>query len=71
MINYVDGEIKNWERGFKGSTFLSFFCFDFEICGICFSTSENITGGSRSILLIFNGFGLTFYPAIYFKGINN
>lgn len=32
----VEGETKNWDRGFKGSIFLSFFCFSLEICGTCF-----------------------------------
>lgn len=71
MMSEVEGEIKNCDNGFNGSIFLSFFCFYFDIWGICFSTSETITGGSKSILLIFRGLGLTFSPGISFKGINN
>ena len=56
IIKALDGEMKNWESGFRGSTFLSFFFLDLDIWGICFSTYETITGGYKSILLILNGF---------------
>lgn len=71
IMSEVEGEMKNCDKGFNGSIFLSFFCFDFEIWGICFYTSENITGGYKSMFLIFKGLGLAFSPGIYFSGINN
>ena len=36
IIKEVDGDMQNWDNGFVGSTFLSFFCFYFDIWGICF-----------------------------------
>lgn len=71
MMRDVDGERKNWDRGFDGSTFLSFFCFYFEICGICFSTSETMTGGYKSMLLTLRGSGLAFSPGISLSGIRS
>lgn len=31
IMSEVEGEMKNCDKGFNGSIFLSFFCFDFEI----------------------------------------